>query len=153
MFVCLGNICRSPLAEAVFKNLVRAESLDIHFEIASSGTAAYHVNENADPRTIEVAKKHGIQMSHSAQQLKLQHLDEFDYILAMDDSNLNHISRLNPGTNVRIMKMRFFDPQHRDSDVPDPYYGGPEDFELCHSILRVSCTGLLKYLKEEHNLS
>ena len=152
MFVCLGNICRSPLAEAVFKKMVEEAGLSEHFDIASSGTAAYHVNENADPRTLEVARKHGVRMNHRAQQLKQQHLEDYHYILAMDDSNLNTIHRLDASAKARVMKMRTFDPDHKNSDVPDPYYGGFDGFEQCHSILETSCAGFLEFLKKEHEL-
>ena len=87
MFVCLGNICRSPLAEALFRLKVMERNLDANFHIESSGTSNYHIGENADPRTIETAASLGLSMNHRAQQFKRHHLESFDYILVMDDSN------------------------------------------------------------------
>ncbi|OAV87105.1 hypothetical protein PTTG_29573 [Puccinia triticina 1-1 BBBD Race 1] len=97
LFVCLGNICRSPMAEAVFAHLVALNGLQHRFEtIASAGTAAYHVDEEPDPRTVAVCKRHNVPVNSVAQQVQLSDFDTFDYILAMDTSNLRNLREMQP---------------------------------------------------------
>lgn len=155
LFVCLGNICRSPLAEAVFRAVVRDAGLADRFEIDSAGTAGYHVGEPADSRTREVARSRDIELTGRARRIEPADLDRFDYILAMDESNLRSIQRLarssRPGAVVQLL--RSFDAEAGDeSQVPDPYYGGQGDFEAVQTIVERACRGLLARIQEEHSL-
>lgn len=123
-FVCLGNICRSPMAEAVFKHVSRSDDRITHVD--SFGTAAYHVGENPDSRTVATCKKHNIPISHKAQKLTAKHLQEFDYIFCMDRENLRNVQKLGPTTaTVKL----FGD----DEEIDDPYYGGNDGFEKCYT--------------------
>lgn len=153
LFVCLGNICRSPLAEGVFNHLINEKGLAHKFGCDSCGTSNYHIGEQPDPRTSSNAKKNGITLVHSARQFSEADFHEFDYIVAMDSSNFDNIKRV-VGNAVegsdKLLMIREFD-QLRDSmDVPDPYYGGSQGFQNVFDILMRSCNGLLQNLSEKH---
>ena len=153
MFVCLGNICRSPLAEAIFRQKVTAMNLAQHFNIESSGTSNYHIGENADPRTIATARDLGVPINHRAQQLNKQHLKQFDYILVMDDSNLSNVLKLGePSSKTTLRKMRFYDTEEPMADVPDPWFGGIDGFGQVHEIIERSVEGLLDELITKYEL-
>ncbi len=155
MFVCLGNICRSPLAEALFRQKVNSRNLQDHFHIESSGTSNYHIGENADPRTIETAAGLGVSLDHSAQQLSVQHMNVFDYVIAMDESNFTNATKLDfNNTGLKLLKMRYFDPslESETDDVPDPWFGGSEGFKEVHNILDRCTTAFLEHLIKEHHL-
>lgn len=145
LFVCLGNICRSPLAEGVFRHLVAARGLDDRFEIDSAGTGAWHVGERPDARSIQVAASHGVELPGTARQVTRDDLERFDVILAMDRENLHALRRMGPatGARARIHLLREFDPDGGDDEVPDPYYGGPGGFEDVYQMVRRSCRVLL----------
>lgn len=150
LFVCLGNICRSPLAEGIFANLVASGGLDDRFTVDSAGTGAYHTGEPPDERSIAVAAAHGVRLTGVARQVTRRDLDDFDVVVAMDRSNRRSLERLR-GYGARagkadIVMMRAYDPQADDADVPDPYYGGARGFERVHRILERSCAGLLDEL-------
>jgi protein-tyrosine phosphatase len=151
LFVCLGNICRSPLAEAVFKHKVIARGLDKFIVADSCGTANYHVGDTPDPRTIANAKKNGVNINHCGRQLKSTDLENFDFILAMDASNYDNIMRLQNATQhtSKIMMMREYDPLGR-GDVPDPYYGGERHFQDVFDILDRTMDAFVKHLEEVH---
>lgn len=131
-FVCLGNICRSPMAEAVFKHKVSEFGLGDHFvKIDSFGTAGYHVGETPDSRSSSTCKKHGVPVSHRAQKLSAQHFHEFDFLIGMDESNLYNIERIQPrGSKAKV---KLFGDYNTDGKfnkiVDDPYYGGTDGFE------------------------
>ncbi|WAQ85173.1 hypothetical protein PtA15_5A747 [Puccinia triticina] len=127
LFVCLGNICRSPMAEAVFAHLVALNGLQHRFEtIASAGTAAYHVDEEPDPRTVAVCKRHNVPVNSVAQQVQLSDFDTFDYILAMDTSNLRNLREMQPPQSKAQVKLFG---EYGDGDiVKDPYYGANDGF-------------------------
>ena len=151
-FVCLGNICRSPLAEGVFRSLAAQAGLGMHFEIASCGTGGWHVGEPPDPRTIAVARRHGIDISaQRARQFEASHLDRYHEVLAMDSSNLATIRRHDtPGPTTRRARIGLMLGEARwlgVQDVPDPYGGGPEEFEEVYQLLSVSCAALLARLR------
>ncbi len=154
-FVCLGNICRSPVAEGVFRTLVERAELEDYFDIASTGTGSWHVGEQADARMRETAKKHGVSLaSHRAQQFEPEHLESFDHIFAMDKSNLKDVLALDASDNYgnKVRLFREFDPEPGDYQVPDPYYGGAEGFENVFQIVERTSRMLLHRLVEEHEL-
>ena len=137
LFVCLGNICRSPLGAAIMKKKVAEKGLASVVEVDSCGTSNYHIGDNADPRTLASASKHGVPMEHCARQLTAGDLDTFDYIFAMDSNNYQNIMRLANGRDVaeKVKLMRAFDPLSKGGDVPDPYHGGEKDFQEVYDIL------------------
>ena len=150
MFVCLGNICRSPLAEAVFAHKVMDRGLEKHFEADSSGTTGYHAGERSDPRMRQVARDHGVVIDHRAQKLNRQHITDFDMILCMDQENLHGARSLarSEAERAKIQLLRDFDPEGGGS-VPDPYYGGVEGFEKVFQIVDRSTAALLDKLEGE----
>jgi protein-tyrosine phosphatase len=147
-FVCLGNICRSPTAEGIFQHLINDRGLEDFFEVDSAGTSAYHIGESANSKSQRTAKRHGITLHSKARQFKSFDLDYFDLILAMDNENLKNVRRMANGNHThKIGRMRDFDPTPGDSQVPDPYYGGPEGFENVFQIVKRSCEQLLDELE------
>lgn len=152
LFVCLGNICRSPLAEALFKDKVAKQGLHQHFEADSCGTSDYHIGEAPDERTLLNALQNGIDISHRGRQLTEEDLENFDYIFAMDQSNYHNILRL-PNAALhrsKISLMRSFDPLGKNQDVPDPYFGGARGFQEVYEILNRSTQSLLEHLQKKH---
>ena len=149
LFVCMGNICRSPLAEGVFRAEVSRAGLTDRFEIDSAGIGDWHAGELPDPRTRAVAKRRGLDLTSRARQLSADDLDRFDFIVAMDEDNLRGISRLRsvspPGVEVR--RLREFDREADALDVPDPYYGGDDGFENVHDMVERACAGLLEHIR------
>lgn len=155
LFVCLGNICRSPLAEAVFRQVVAEAGLEDRFEIDSAGTAAYHIGEPPDPRSTEVAARRGVTVAGAARQIGTVDATRFDYLIAMDRDNLAEVRQVAAAADAapRIHLLRDFDPRaDGDADVPDPYYGGPRGFEDVHDLVERSCHALLDHLRQEHEL-
>jgi protein-tyrosine phosphatase len=149
LFVCLGNICRSPLGAAIMKKKVAANGMQSVVEVDSCGTSNYHIGDNADPRTIANALAHGVPMDHCARQLTGKDLETFDFIFAMDKNNYQNIQRLANGINVRskVMLMREFDPLSKGGEVPDPYHGGEREFQEVYDILDRCTDNFLEYLK------
>ena len=140
LFVCLGNICRSPLAEAIFKHKIKARGLENIVVADSCGTSNYHIGSQPDSRTLANATRNGIMVEHCCRQLDADDLKNFDHILAMDRSNFQNIMRL-PGSERykdKVKMMRDFDALHRGADVPDPYHGGDEGFQEVFEILNRS---------------
>jgi protein-tyrosine phosphatase len=152
LFVCLGNICRSPLAEAIFKHKIREKGLDYLVEVHSCGTANYHVGDAPDPRTIKNALKNGVTIDHLGRQLCEQDLELYDFIIAMDKSNHGNILKL---TNAKahahkIRLMRSYDFNPSGEEVPDPYYGDEAGFQNVFDILSHSTESFISYLQKEH---
>ncbi len=149
LFVCLGNICRSPAAENLFNHLVAQEGLQHHIVCDSAGTAGYHTGAPPDRRMREAAAKRGLTFVGAARQLRREDLAEFDLILAMDKSNYRDILQLDPRGEFqdKVKMMCDFCTRHREKEVPDPYYGGPEGFERVLDLLEDACQGLLQFLK------
>lgn len=128
LFVCLGNICRSPTAEAIFRKKASEAGLDLQFD--SAGTIDFHQGDPSDPRSIQHAEARGYEMTHLARQIKPQDYDDFDLILVMDQSNLNNVRAGAPtGALEKIKMLREFTSSMSDDHVPDPYYGSAHDFE------------------------
>jgi protein-tyrosine phosphatase len=153
-FVCLGNICRSPTAEAVFRNLLQARGLLGTVHVESAGTAAYHAGESPDSRSIAAAQRRGIPMRGAARQFRAADFERFDYVIAMDGSNFETLERQAPSKELlaKLHLARAFDPASpRGASVPDPYYsddGFDEVIDLCEA----ACRGLLDHIIDRHGL-
>ncbi|VXD16592.1 low molecular weight protein-tyrosine-phosphatase [Marinoscillum sp. 108] len=152
LFVCLGNICRSPLAEAIFNQKVKERGLNQSIKADSAGTASYHIGEDPDSRSIQVAVKHGVPIVHKGRQYHFKDAATFDYILAMDASNHRDIIHATSDRPEGLFLMRDFDPEGQGGDVPDPYYGGEDGFEKVFQILDRSIDAFLDFLVEKHHL-
>lgn len=149
-FVCLGNICRSPLAQGVFQDLVKREKLDHKIIISSAGTSAWHVGDLPDKRMCQTAQAKGIQLRSRARQFQRKDYARFDLVLAMDEDNLAKLEAIAPKTlpEDKLMLFRSFDPENNgDLDVPDPYYGGAKGFEAVYEMVARTCPPLLDYIK------
>ncbi len=144
LFVCLGNICRSPLAEGVFLHLVTEAGAAERITVDSAGTGAWHVGERPDPRSLEVAARHGVHLPGHARRVTSDDFRRFDRIVAMDRSNLRNLEALRPdGVATPLELLRDHDPEPGDGEVPDPYYGGEDGFERVYAMVRRSCEALL----------
>ncbi len=147
LFVCLGNICRSPSAEAVMNGLIEKEGISNDFEIDSAGTAAWHAGEPADPRMQVHARKRGYNLTSISRPVDPDvDFDKFDYIIAMDEQNMRDLKRMtqNSSHHKKLHMMTDFAKEYDYNSVPDPYYGGEEGFELVLDLLEDSCQGLLE---------
>ncbi|WP_320666829.1 low molecular weight protein-tyrosine-phosphatase [Prochlorococcus sp. MIT 1307] len=150
LFVCLGNICRSPAAEAVFLHLIKKKGLAGQFFVDSAGTGGWHVGHKADGRMIKAAQKRGIQIDSIARQIHLDDLESFDVILAMDNDNLESLNSFSQefGTQDSQTIKLILDYARNTNliEVPDPYYGGETGFEKVLDLLEDACDGLLEQL-------
>ena len=154
-FVCMGNICRSPTAEAGMRHLVRQAGLDGAIAIDSAGTGSWHVGEARDQRSQVVGARRGMPLAGEARQFRRSDFARFDYVLALDRDNLADLVRLAPDAQARakLHLLREFDPASPpNSDVPDPYYGGIDGFDRVFDICEASCRGLLDHLRKTHRL-
>ena len=156
LFVCLGNICRSPTAEGVMRALVREAGLEQQIELDSAGTGGWHVGESPDARATEAARRRGIALEGAARKVRPRDFEDFDLILAMDTTNLRDLQRLAPDQQARE-KVRLLREWGRagsqssggDLDVPDPYYGGPGGFDRVLDLVQASCATLLQQLQSK----
>lgn len=149
LFVCMGNICRSPGAEGIFTKMVADRGLENLFEIDSAGTTAYHAGEAADKRMQKHASKRGYHLTSIARKfIPSVDFDKFDMIIAMDDENVSALKKVarNPEEALKISKMTDFRKIWSYEEIPDPYYGGDDGFELVLDLLEDSCEGLLEKL-------
>lgn len=155
LFVCMGNICRSPLAESVFRHLARERGVEERFEIDSAGTSGYHVGDPPDRRSVATARARGVTVTGASRPLSDRDLNEFDYIIVMDAENHAFVNRLQAAVrgSARVHRLREWDPEQADLDVPDPYYGGPRGFEEVHDIVERSCAALLDHLLVESGVT
>lgn len=150
LFVCLGNICRSPAAEAMLRQLAEREGIADGMEIDSAGTYGGHSGELSDPRMRRAAAARGIAMTHRARQVREEDFERFDRIIAMDDNNYESLFRLAPdrAAQQKIFRFREYLRHHPDwSYIPDPYYEGHEGFELVLDLLEDGCSTLLDELR------
>lgn len=152
LFVCLGNICRSPLGEGVLLHRLAEAGLSDRVDVDSAGTGAWHVGQRPDSRSIAVAKKHGIELPGTARRVRLEDFFEFQLVLAMDRSNLADLKDLESGSgsDASIRLLLEFDPEASDDlDVPDPYYGGPDGFDRVYDMVDRACAALVDHLERE----
>ncbi len=153
LFVCLGNICRSPLAEGIFRDKVKQAGLEDKFKIDSCGTSAFHIGEQPDPRSTANARDNGIYLDHQARQFVSADFSDFDYILPMDASNHRNVMKLEPENPAgKVILMRTFDSEGTGEDVPDPYYGGERGFQNVFDILDRSTEELLHTIRAERGI-
>lgn len=142
LFVCLGNICRSPTAEGVMRRLVAERGLEAEIEVDSAGTGAWHAGDPPDPRAVEAARLRSIPLTGGARQVTPADFEDFDLLLAMDEDNARNLRRIAPpGTEHKVRKLA-------EVDVPDPFYGGPHGFETVLDIVETACECLLDDLRQ-----
>ena len=148
LFVCLGNICRSPAAEAIFLNLIVKKGLTDGFFVDSAGTGSWHIGKKADSRMRIAAERRDINILSSARQITSEDFEKFNYILAMDNSNFRNIqdlkNRTSPSDFASIKKIQNFRSVFKEQEVPDPYFGGDEGFDNVLDILEDSVSGFLE---------
>ena len=144
LFVCMGNICRSPAAEGVFRKAVATAGREAEFEIDSAGTHGYHVGHPPDPRMRAAAEVRGYRLDSTARRLAPEDFHRFDLIVAMDDDNFENISALDPGGRARVVRRCAYCETRSETEVPDPYYGGEAGFEQVLDILEDACANLLR---------
>ena len=153
LFVCLGNICRSPAAEGVFLHLIEEQGLSDHFVVDSAGTGSWHVGNKADPRMRAAADRRGIHLPSRARQIELDDFSRFDLVLTMDNDNLRNVRSLakevGKNATATIRPMLSYARSTRLEDVPDPYYGGEQGFEHVLDLLEDACSGLIEEIKSE----
>ena len=150
LFVCMGNICRSPTAEGVMRALVRDAGLEDRIELDSAGTGGWHAGEPPDARAAEAAGRRGIALAGAARQVTSDDFERFDLLVAMDRSNLRDLLAIAPDEDAaeKVRLLREFDPvADGDLDVPDPYYGGDRGFETVLDQVHAACRGLLAELR------
>ena len=154
LFVCLGNICRSPTAEAVFRAVAAREAPELSLEIESAGTAGYHIGEPPDARSQAAAQRRGYDLSLlRARKVAPEDFTRFDFILAMDRENLTTLRRLAPAAaHSRIRLFLEFAPEADAPEVPDPYYGGANGFEQVLDLVEAASRGLLRHLRNVRSL-
>lgn len=153
LFICMGNICRSPSGEAVMNKLVKRAGLENEIECDSAGTIAYHEGEQADARMKRHAIKRGYRLTSISRRFIEIDFQKFDYIIVMDESNYNDLLSFDfeKKYTEKIFMMTDFSKNGNYHEVPDPYYSGPESFELVLDILEDACAGLLNKIKEDNN--
>ncbi|WP_040725591.1 low molecular weight protein-tyrosine-phosphatase [Thiomicrorhabdus sp. Kp2] len=152
LFVCLGNICRSPTAHAVFRKMVRDEGFEDRIDIDSAGTAAYHIGKHPDTRSMQTARDRGIEMLDlRARKVDFGDFYQYDYILAMDDENYHNLLDMAlPEHHQKIQMFLDYTQDYEEREVPDPYYGGAQGFEHVFDLVDSASEGLLKHIKEQH---
>lgn len=151
LFVCLGNICRSPGAEGIMLRKIKEKGLEEKFEVDSAGTSGYHRGELPDSRMRHYASKRGYDLTHLSRPVTVEDFERFDIIVGMDDNNIYNLKDMAPTVEdeKKIVRMTDFCTNIRTCCVPDPYYGGSEGFEHVLDILEDACEGLINYVVKE----
>ncbi|MDA0766404.1 MAG: low molecular weight phosphotyrosine protein phosphatase [Verrucomicrobia bacterium] len=150
LFVCMGNICRSPAGDNVFRHLVREAGLADRISCDSAGTLDYHVGKSPDPRMSAVLRRRGIPVEGRARHFKKADFQDFDLILTMDEDNRRNVLSLadSPADEHKVKPFAEFCSEHDLPEVPDPYYGGDEGFELVADLMEDGCTNLLEHIRK-----
>lgn len=154
LFVCLGNICRSPAGEGIMKQIVEKNKLSDQIEVDSAGTSGYHDGDLPDSRMRSHGSRRGYKFDSLSRKFTVNDFDNFDLIIAMDDSNYSNIMRLSPDleSQEKVCRMVDFSLKYVHDHIPDPYYSGADGFELVLDLLEDACEGLLLHLKEKRIL-
>lgn len=154
LFVCMGNICRSPTAEGVFRHVVNQADLSDKIHIDSAGTHAYHVGNPPDARAQETARRRNIDLSSQrARKVQANDFHQFDYVICMDHNNHADLEHICPvGQEERLSLFLDFATQYNETEVPDPYYGGAQGFEHVFDMVEDASRGLLSAIKDKYNL-
>ncbi|WP_047980424.1 low molecular weight protein-tyrosine-phosphatase [Ornithinibacillus contaminans] len=152
LFVCLGNICRSPMAEAIFRHQLQQAGLADEISVDSGGIGGWHVGEPPHKGTRTILDREKISYDGiRVRQVKKSDWEEFDYIIAMDDQNINDLKQIHAGNeHVMVKKLMEFVDQPKERNVPDPYYTG--DFEYTYELVSEGCSNLLSYIRSNHNI-
>lgn len=150
LFVCLGNICRSPAAEGIMKEIVRQKGMSNRVLVDSAGTAGYHIGELPDPRMRSHGAQRGYKFNSLSRKFHTSDFDDFDLILAMDDNNFNNIMGQSPDleSQKKVHRMVEYSQRFAHDHIPDPYYSAADGFELVLDLLEDACDGLMKNLEE-----
>jgi len=153
LFVCMGNICRSPSAEGFFTHALKRSGIEQEVSIDSAGTHNYHVGQAPDPRAIHATAKFGVNIGHlRARSVSLSDFHHYDMIIAMDRNNFTDLKDIQPpGSKAHLSKMMDYHPDGLPADVPDPYYGGTEGFASMCELLEAAAEGLLRHVQERLN--
>jgi len=152
LFVCLGNICRSPMAEAVFKDYLDNLGRSDDFLIKSCGMGSWHIGNNADPRTLDCLSKNGIEFKHVAAQIGVDDFENYDFLVAMDGRNFRELQDMIPESKPHLQeKIILYRSLNKENyqEVPDPYYGGEEGFQEVYDIIKEGCGPLLNYFDKK----
>ena len=155
LFICMGNICRSPVAEGVFRRMLEGVGLSEKIDVDSAGTHAYRIGAPPDTRSQATALRRGVDLRHlRARRVTVADFAEFDYLLAMDRDNFEDLLELcqDPALRHRVRLFLDFAPHLPEQEVPDPYYGGPGGFDRVMDLIEEAAQGLLLYIREQHQL-
>ncbi len=151
LLVCMGNICRSPIAQGVFEDLLRREGLENEVFVDSAGTGAWHIGHPPDARGLESASKRGVDLSKQrARRVTLEDCQEFDYVIPMDRDNYESVSALCTQSEAEVRLFLDYAPGLSEEEVPDPYYGGPDGFEHVLDLVEEAARGLLDDVRRRH---
>ena len=148
LFVCLGNICRSPAAEGVLSHYVSRHPLTEPLDIDSAGTHDYHIGATADPRMLDAAERRGYQLTSRARQIQANDLQSFDLTIAMDHENLAHVQLLDSHPKSQVVLLSHFLDPTWPAEVPDPYFGGDEGFDTVLDMLEAACPGICAFFSQ-----
>jgi protein-tyrosine phosphatase len=151
LFVCMGNICRSPLAQGVFEDLVRREGLEDEICVDSAGTHSYHIGKAPDPRAQESARRRGLDLgSQRARRIGPEDCESFDYVLTMDEENYEVVAALCRNKTAEVRPFLDYAPGRPEREVPDPYFGGEEGFEHVMELVEEASEGLLADIRRQY---